>query len=218
MEFAKSAVNCRFEDQWAVWQRISGNTPDEDQEDERAFKGIPKVLFNTGEIEWYTPPEFIEAARAVLGAIDLDPASSDIAQERVRASVYYTKEDDGLTKAWAGRVWMNPPYAADLIVPFVEKLCHHFGNGDVTEAVVLVNNAMETGWAQLLSRNASAINFPSRRVRFIKPDGHEADSPLHGQAIFYLGDNVDSFLREFSEFGSLWISARARLAHCRARV
>ena len=76
----------------------------------------------TGENEWFTPPEFLELARTVLGVIDLDPASSDKAQEVVQAEQYFAKADDGLAKQWHGRVWLNPPYAQPFIAQFVAKL------------------------------------------------------------------------------------------------
>lgn len=71
--------------------------------------------FGTGENEWYTPAEHLERARQVLGSIDLDPASSDFAQQRVKAAQHFTIEDDGLKREWAGRVWLNPPYAQPAI-------------------------------------------------------------------------------------------------------
>ncbi|MDP8929537.1 MAG: phage N-6-adenine-methyltransferase [Actinomycetota bacterium] len=63
----------------------------------------------TGNVEWYTPRPYLDAAVAVMGAIDLDPASCDLAQRNVRAVRYFTTEDDGLRQDWWGRVWLNPP-------------------------------------------------------------------------------------------------------------
>ena len=74
------------------------------------------VSHNSGENEWYTPESYIKAARQVLGDIDLDPASTARANKIVGAKTFYTEKDDGLSKEWTGRVWMNPPYASDLEV------------------------------------------------------------------------------------------------------
>lgn len=89
----------------------------------------------TGENEWYTPPQFLELARAALGGIDLDPASSDRAQKMVLAEQYFTKENDGLAQEWYGRVWLNPPYAQPDIARFVEKMMAEVSAGRATAAI-----------------------------------------------------------------------------------
>lgn len=154
-----------------------------------------------GENEWYTPPQYLEAARRVMGGIDLDPASSDRAQELVQATVYYTKDDDGLRRPWSGRVWMNPPYSKDLIYPFCERLCEFYAAGDVSEAIVLVNNATETTAFQRMAELASSMCFHAKRIKYLNADLVVAETPVQGQAFVYFGANADVFRGEFIQFG-----------------
>jgi phage N-6-adenine-methyltransferase len=162
----------------------------------------PHVAQNSGENEWYTPPEYIEAARIVLGGkIDLDPASSDLAnREIVKAETFYTKENSGLDKHWSGNVWMNPPYASDLIRQFASKFAFHVIEGNINTGIVLVNNATETAWFRELIDCASAVVFTSGRVRFLDPQGNPG-APLQGQALIYFGDKPRAFIFEFKKFG-----------------
>ena len=138
-----------------------------------------------------------------MGRIELDPASSDIAQRLVRADRYFTKDNDGLAQSWRGRVYLNPPYSKELIGRFADKLVDHYLNGDIPAAVVLVNNATETSWFQALAGASSAVCFVTGRVKFLDPEGNPG-APLQGQAVLYLGPDVKSFKSEFGVFGHTW--------------
>jgi transcriptional regulator with XRE-family HTH domain len=159
-------------------------------------KSRPHVANNSGNNEWYTPSEYIEAAREVMGSIDLDPASCEIANKVVKANEIYTANDDGLTKTWRGNVWLNPPYAGDLIGKFADKVTQE----DIAQAIILVNNATETQWFNTLISKASAVVFPKSRVKFYMPDG-STGAPLQGQAVIYIGDNAQRFVSVFKRFG-----------------
>lgn len=160
----------------------------------------PHVSNNSGENEWYTPVQYIIAAKKVMGVIDIDPASSELANKTVQAKKFYTAQDNGLTKEWRGKLWMNPPYSSELIGKFVAKYSEHVGR-DVSEGIVLVNNATETVWFQQLVSVSSAIVFPNSRIKFIDKFGNPSGAPLQGQAFIYSGKQVGFFLEVFRAFG-----------------
>lgn len=162
------------------------------------FKRRPFVCNNTGKVEWYTPAYIIEAARETMGSIDLDPASSDIANRTVKANTYYTKEDDGLSKLWFGNVWLNPPYAKLLIKQFIMAAIEK--RSEYKQAIILVNNATETRWFQDLLNIVSVVCFHKHRIKFNDVDG-ESGGPLQGQVILYIGSNTTKFIENFSQYG-----------------
>ena len=159
----------------------------------------PHVSNNSGENEWYTPYEFIEAALLTMGSIDLDPASSELGNKTVKATEFYTAKNNGLTKPWTGNVWLNPPYAQPLISQFCDKLALELSA--INQAIVLINNATETKWFQGIAELSSSICFPSSRIKFIDKQGNRCGAPLQGQALLYFGDNRVLFKRNFSKFG-----------------
>ena len=173
------------------WDDGEGSARDDSPED-AAPPARPHVAQATGEVEWYTPDVYLDIARQTMGAIDLDPASSAIAQERVGAARHYTVEDDGLIQPWYGRVWLNPPYTAGVVDQFAKKLADEWDRQTITEAMWLSNNATETAWFVEIARISSAMLFPSGRIRFLAPDG-ERGTPLQGQVLAYIGPDVEMF-------------------------
>lgn len=61
--------------------------------------------------EYATPPEIWRPLGRAVGGFDVDAASG--AESTPIASTRFTKEDDGLSKAWHGWVFLNPPWSSN---------------------------------------------------------------------------------------------------------
>ena len=161
----------------------------------------PHVTHNSGNNEWYTPSIYLESARELLGMINLDPASCEIANSIVQAERYFTQEANGLDKEWKGKVWLNPPYSTGLIKLFIQKLVDEYQSGNVQEALLLVNNATETKWATTALEDCSSACFVKGRIKFLGVNLVPAKTPLQGQMILYFGERKNEFASVFSKHG-----------------
>lgn len=175
---------------------------------------VHQLLTSSESNEWYTPAPYIEAARRVMGGIDLDPASNELANRTIRAAHFYSRADDGFSRPWGSvnapsRVWLNPPYGKEgnesNAARWSRRLLDAYQLGHVSEAVLLVNASTGDGWFAPLKQ--FPICFPDNRIRFYNAGG-EASQPTHSNALIYLGPNVGAFVAVFSEFGAVM----ARLA------
>lgn len=161
--------------------------------------------------EWYTPARYVDVARAVMGGIDLDPASSPIANRTIKAKRFYSFEQNGLAKRWSGRVWLNPPYGLSddhrsNQAVWSEALLTRFEAGSVSQAVMLVNSATDAGWFQPLW--AHPLCFVNHRIQFERPNG-PGPQPTHGNVLVYLGRRVRRFARASSELGHIVLPQNA---------
>ena len=160
--------------------------------------------------EWYTRPKYIEAAREVMGSIELDPASCATANAIVKAERYFTKEQNGILQEWRARsLWLNPPYGRSAkmvglhqssIKLFVDKCLDAYRRGDVLQAIILATTEVNAKWFYPLWQYPICI--PDHRVNFIVPEQQKNKySQMFGTCFAYLGPNDDRFAEIFSQFG-----------------
>ena len=133
--------------------------------------------------EYYTPIEFVKA----LGDFDLDPCVP-INMKNKTASVMYNKEDDGLKQDWFGRVWLNPPYSAALIAPFMKKMAEH-GNG-IALILPKFGTKLFRDWVYPY---ADGIFVLRHRIKFFNEDWVQQKSPIASSILVAYGkDNIEA--------------------------
>lgn len=156
-----------------------------------------RVMCSSESVEWYSPPHIVALATDFLGGeIDIDPAWHP--KSPVRAATTYTKADDGLSKSWKGRCYINPPYGRT-IDDWIAKLVAEHDAGNITEAVALVPARVDTEWFRRL--DAFPRCFVRGRITF-----SNADNPApYPHALIYLGRRTNEFSAAFACVGETFV-------------
>lgn len=124
--------------------------------------------------EWYTPPAIIEALGGAE-SFDLDPCApigfpwGTGVRPYDTAKWHYCIADDGLSMAWWGRVWLNPPYSTKLIGQFLRKMAEH----DRGTALIFARTETDAFFRHVWDA-AHALLFIRGRLNFHLPDGSRA--------------------------------------------
>lgn len=161
---------------------------------------------DSGNCEWYTPPEIIEAARSTMGSIDLDPFSSSIANERVKARRYYTEKDDGFEQEWFGNVWCNHPFGRTTNPLIAPKIISEYEGDKMGQACMICFAATSEKWFSPLLAYPQC--YIKGRVNYYLPDGTKKKGVTKGSVVTYFGEDLDSFYDNFSVFGEIKIAYR----------
>jgi len=176
------------------------------QDKARAVQAMGATVFSHDSLDYYTPQWVIDAAREVMGGIDLDPASCEAANTWIMANRYYTIDQDGLSLPWYGRVWLNPPYSftngKSNQDAWSYRLATEYRSGAVSEGMLLVKAALGYKWFEGLW-DSWPVCFVRERLSFVMPNGSDDGQSKQGTAIFYMGTNLQGFVSAFAKFGRI---------------
>ena len=114
-----------------------------------------------GEDSQDTPESFFRPIARRVGGFDLDPCASqtsDLADRNV------TKDEDGLSMDWYGKVWMNPPYSD--VSSWMEYANKQHVARKTDLIVFLVYARTGTRWYHWYARVADLLCFVQGRLTF----------------------------------------------------
>jgi phage N-6-adenine-methyltransferase len=136
-----------------------------------------KSMVSSKSNEWATPQKLFEYLNKQWN-FTLDPSAT---QENAKCAKFYTINDDGLSKSWAGeRVFCNPPYGGHT-KEWLQKAVDETKNG-VVSVFLIVSSTDRSYWHDLISRHASNIFFLRGRVKF---GGSKSTAPFASAIVVF---------------------------------
>ena len=135
-------------------------------------------MFSSKTDDWATPQELFDALNEEF-CFTLDPCASS---SNEKCDKFYTKQDNGLSKDWAGeRVFCNPPYGRE-ISKWVEK-CSIEANNPNTIVVALLPARTDTQYFhRFIYGKAKEVRFIKGRLKF---GGHSNSAPFPSMIVIF---------------------------------
>lgn len=153
--------------------------------------------------DWYTPAWIFDG----LGLrFHLDVASPDEPLTWIPTDARFTVADDGLTQAWHGLVWCNPPYSEPL--PWCRRWAEH-ANG-----LILLRSDLSTSGPFTAATAATTMYLPPKRLQFVSAVGHPSGAANFSTILFGAGRLADSGIARLAQ---MYGGAARRLAPVHAQ-
>lgn len=170
--------------------------------------------------EHMSPEAVAKASVKTLGRIDLDPASSPLANKVIGAEQFFTFMDNGLKREWHGNVFLNPPGGTVKNPGSITrsrqalwwwKLQEEYKANRTAGGIFLGFSIEVLQTTQMMEDILLPLDFPfcipRKRLAYDLGVGHKritGDSPPHGNVIVYLPTREDPSARRFeAEFSHI---------------
>ena len=134
-----------------------------------------KVHYASEKQTWETPQDFFDLMDSEFH-FDVDVCAED---ETAKCNIYYTVDDDGLSKEWNSICWMNPPYGRE-IGKWMAKALAESKRG--VTVVALVPARTDTTWWHESVMPAAEIRYVRGRLRF---GGSDSSAPFPSAVVVY---------------------------------
>ena len=133
-----------------------------------------KGLFTSNTDQWATPQWFFDELDREFH-FDLDPCADETNHKCDR---YFSREENGLTQEWTGRVFCNPPYGRE-IGKWVKKAAEA-----KTLVVMLLPARTDTKWFHDYIYEKAEIRFLKGRLKF---GGSSNSAPFPSMVVIFRG-------------------------------
>ena len=139
---------------------------------------VNKGMMSSTTNEWYTPKEFFDTLKKEFD-FNLDPCCT---KQSAKCDIFFTKEDDGLTKDWGVHiVFMNPPYGRE-IKDWIRKAYDASLSGATVVALIPARTDTRY-WHEYIFNKADEIRFLKGRIKFEDINGEAKNSAPFPSAV-----------------------------------